>query len=218
MRIILLGCPGAGKGTQAKLISEHYHIPQISTGDILRSAIQNGSELGKKVKSIIENGQLVPDDIVVQLVRERITQDGCSTGFLLDGFPRTIEQARALTDFTTIDSVVDIDVPESEVVKRLSGRRIHAASGRTYHVEFQPPKVAGKDDVTGEDLIQRPDDNEQTVRKRLQVYQTQTSPLRTYYQQLSATNHSPQYIKIVGIGSVAAIKEEIFSVLAKRSI
>lgn len=158
MRIILLGCPGAGKGTQAKLISEKYHVPQISTGDIFRAAIQNHTELGKKIKALVEQGQLVPDDLVIQLVLERIKQADCARGFLLDGFPRTIAQAEALHQHTSIDFIIDIDVPEEEVVKRLSGRRIHPASGRTYHIDYHPPQKEDKDDVTGEPLIQRPDD------------------------------------------------------------
>lgn len=217
MRIILLGCPGAGKGTQAKLISQAYHIPQISTGDTLRAAIQQGSELGKKVKEIVESGQLVPDEIMIQLVQERIKQQDCNNGFLLDGFPRTVAQAEALHQITPIHYVVDIDVPEEEVVKRLSGRRIHPASGRIYHTIYQPPKTADKDDLTGEALIQRPDDSEATVRKRLAVYQTQTSPLRHFYQDFKQPGvQAPQYLKIDGTGSVDEIKNRIFSVLDKH--
>ncbi len=210
MRFILLGCPGAGKGTQAKLITEKYHIPQISTGDILRTAIQQGTPLGKKVKEIVESGHLVPDEVVIQLVLERIQQPDCKNGFLLDGFPRTVAQAEALHQQTPIDYVIDIDVPEEEVIKRLSGRRVHPGSGRTYHLMYQPPRVAGKDDETGEELIQRPDDSEETLHKRLTVYQTQTSPLRDYYQHL---NKHAQYIKVDGIGSVDAITQRIFSAL-----
>lgn len=211
MHLILLGCPGAGKGTQAKFITEKYHIPQISTGDILRSAIQQGTELGKKVKAIVEGGQLVPDDIVIQLVQERIKQPDCKKGFLLDGFPRTVAQAQALEQITSIDYVVDIDVPEEEVVQRLSGRRIHPASGRIYHLINQPPRVENTDDVTGEPLIQRPDDHEETVRKRLAVYQAQTSPLRDYYQHSQLPKL--QYLKINGTRSVDEIKADIFSLL-----
>jgi adenylate kinase len=207
MRIILLGCPGAGKGTQAKLIAEKYHIPQISTGDIFRAAIQNGTELGKKVKAIVDGGQLVPDQIVIELVKERLKQPDCQRGFLLDGFPRTVEQAKALLQLTPIDYVIDIDVPEEEIVRRLSGRRIHPASGRIYHVYSHPPKVANKDDLTGEPLIQRPDDTEETVRKRLGVYQQQTKPLQEYYQSFSG------YQKIDGTGSVGNITATIFSML-----
>lgn len=215
MRLILLGCPGAGKGTQAKLIIDKYHIPQISTGDILRAAIQQGTELGKKVKQIVDSGSLVSDDIVIQLVQERFKQPDCKNGFLLDGFPRTVAQAEALQKITSIDYVIDIDVPEEEIVNRLSGRRVHPASGRTYHVIHQPPKVEGKDDVTGEDLIQRPDDSEETIRKRLAIYQAQTSPLRDYYQhyQASGSEKVPQYIKIDGTQSVDTIKNQIFSLL-----
>lgn len=215
MRLILLGCPGAGKGTQAKLITQQYHIPQISTGDILRAAIQQGSELGKKVKAIVESGQLVPDEIVNQLVIERIQQPDCKNGFLLDGFPRTVAQAEYLRQHTNIDFVIDIDVPSEVIVKRLSGRRIHPASGRIYHVTNQPPKVADKDDVTGEPLIQRPDDSEETVRKRLDVYQTQTSPLRDYYKNFKSTSSepAPKYININGTQPVEEIQQQIFSIL-----
>lgn len=215
MRLILLGCPGAGKGTQAKLIIQRYHIPQISTGDILRAAIQQGTDLGKKVKEIVESGRLVTDEIVIQLVEERIKQADCKNGFLLDGFPRTVVQAEALHKITSIDYVIDIDVPEEEIVKRLSGRRIHPASGRIYHVIYQPPRVADKDDQTGEPLIQRPDDSEETVRKRLAVYQAQTSPLRDYYMHFKGQPgmQIPQYVKIDGTGSVDEIKNKIFSIL-----
>lgn len=211
MRLILLGCPGAGKGTQAKFITEKYHIPQISTGDILRAAIQQDSELGKKVKEIVESGRLVPDEIVIQLVQERIKHPDCKNGFLLDGFPRTIAQAEALHQLTKIDCVIDIDVSEEEVVKRLSGRRVHPASGRTYHILYQPPCIDNKDDITGEPLVQRPDDTEETVRKRLAVYQTQTSPLREHYQHQKGLH----YLKIDGKGSVEDIKNNIFSILDK---
>lgn len=216
MRLILLGCPGAGKGTQAKLITSTYHIPQISTGDILRNAIQKGSDLGKKVKSIVEEGHLVPDDLMIQLVLDRIRQPDCHNGFLLDGFPRTVKQAEALQQHTDIDFVIDIDVPQEEVIKRLSGRRIHPASGRTYHVIYHAPKQEGKDDITGEPLIQRPDDSEETVRKRLAVYDAQTRPLKTYYQHYPHNGKAPTYSIINGIGSVEAIKQQIFSLLEKR--
>lgn len=215
MRLILLGCPGAGKGTQAKLVTEKYNIPQISTGDILRNSIRQETELGKKVKQIVEGGQLVPDEIVIALVQERINQPDAKNGFLLDGFPRTVAQAQALEKLTPIDCVIDIDVPEEEVVKRLSGRRVHPASGRTYHMLYNPPKQEGKDDITGEPLIQRPDDSEETVRKRLQVYQSQTSPLREYYHhyQAKAGVPVPHYGKIDGTGSVDDIKTKVFSIL-----
>ena len=209
MRLILLGCPGAGKGTQAKKISERYHIPQISTGDILRAAIQQGTDLGNKVKTIVDSGQLVPDDTMIELVRNRLNEPDCKTGFLLDGFPRTVEQALALQKLTKLDYVIDIDVPEEEVVKRLSGRRIHPASGRIYHVHSHPPREEGKDDVTGEPLIQRADDTEETVRKRLRVYQTQTAPLRNYYQ----NDKNTKYEMIRGTGSVTDITNKIFSIL-----
>lgn len=215
MRLILLGSPGAGKGTQAKFITARYGIPQISTGDILRAAIQAGSDLGKEVKAIVESGKLVPDELVIALVKDRIQQADCQQGFLLDGFPRTIEQAQALDEITTIDSVIDIEVPAEEIIKRLSGRRIHPASGRIYHISNQPPKVEGKDDVTGEDLIQRPDDAEETVRKRLDVYQEQTSPLRDYYQHFKAKAgaRAPQYVKINGMEAVDDIKQQLFLLL-----
>jgi len=220
MRLILLGCPGAGKGTQATFITEKYHIPQISTGDILRSAIREGSELGKEVKAIVEGGHLVPDEMVIALVQQRIKQPDAAHGFLLDGFPRTVHQAEALQTLTPIDYVIDIDVPEEEIIRRLSGRRIHPASGRIYHVLYNPPKEADRDDITGELLIQRPDDSEETVRKRLQVYQTQTSPLRNYYQHFKTTDgvKMPYYLKIDGTGSVQDIKKTIFSILDKEAV
>lgn len=214
MRLILLGCPGAGKGTQAKLITKKYHIPQISTGDIFRNAIQQESELGRKVKKIVEEGRLVPDDMVIQLVLDRIKQPDCKNGFLLDGFPRTKAQAEALDQATQIDSVIDIEVPEEEIVKRLTGRRIHPASGRIYHIINQPPRVPNKDDVTGEPLIQRSDDTEETVRKRLAVYQNQTSTLKDYYR-LRHNSQAPKYLKIDGTETVDEIGNKIFSLLDK---
>lgn len=216
MRLILLGAPGVGKGTQAKFITQKCHIPQISTGDILRAAIQQGTELGKKVKSMMDNGQLVPDEVVIELVAERTKQADCQNGFLLDGFPRTVPQAEALHRITDIDAVIDIDVPEEEIVKRLTGRRIHQASGRIYHVDYNPPKVAGKDDLTGEELVQRPDDSEETVRKRLTVYQQQTRPLRDFYANFAGHNSTgkiPYYAKIDGTGSVDDITHKVFSIL-----
>lgn len=218
MRLLLLGCPGAGKGTQAKLISERYHIPPISTGDILRSAIQQATDLGNQVKAIVDSGRLVPDEIVIALVRDRIRKPDCKNGFLLDGFPRTVAQAEALQKLTAIDYVIDIDVPEVEVIRRLSGRRIHPASGRIYHIHSNPPREKDKDDVTGEPLIQRPDDSEETVRNRLSVYQNQTHPLREYYAHLAKSSETPhpQYIKIDGTGSVDEIKNSIFTLLDKR--
>lgn len=210
MRLILLGCPGAGKGTQAKFIAEKFHIPQISTGNILRAAIQAGTALGKKAKELVESGQLVPDEMVVQLVRDRLAEPDCQNGFLLDGFPRTIAQAEALAAITSIDYVIDIDVPAEEIVSRLSGRRVHLASGRTYHIIHQPPKMEGIDDVTGEPLIQRNDDSEETIRKRLAVYEEQTMPLRDYYRR-SKTN---AYIEIDGTGTVDDITQQIFNYLS----
>jgi adenylate kinase len=217
MRLILLGCPGAGKGTQAKLITGAFNIPQISTGDILRAAIQQGSELGKKVKAIVDSGQLVPDEIVIKLIEDRIKQADCQHGFLLDGFPRTVKQALALNQLTDIDYVIDIDVPAEEIVKRLSGRRIHPGSGRIYHLTNNPPRVANKDDITDEPLIQRPDDSEETVRKRLQVYIEQTSPLQQFYQHFDAKPGAiiPAYVKIDGTQPVEKIKEQVFSLIVK---
>jgi adenylate kinase len=220
MRLILLGCPGAGKGTQAKFLTEKYHIPQISTGDILRTAIREGTELGKKVKSIIDAGQLVPDEVVIQLVQDRIRQPDAKNGFLLDGFPRTVQQAEALQQLTPIDYVIDIDVPEEEVVKRLSGRRIHPASGRTYHLLYQPPKKTDQDDLTGEPLIQRPDDKEETIRKRLQVYQDQTSPLRDYYRHFKPRMGAPllHYLRMDGMGTVDEITAKLIAALDKETV
>lgn len=216
MRIILLGCPGAGKGTQAKLLAEKYHIPAISTGDIFRTAIQQQTPLGKKVKTIVDSGQLVPDEIVIDLIKERLLQSDCKQGFLLDGFPRTVGQAEALQQFTTIDYVIDIEVPEEEIVRRLSGRRIHPGSGRVYHIDSHPPKISNQDDVTGEALVQRPDDREETILKRLQVYQEQTHPLREYYQHLpNYPDHpAPRYVKIDGKGSINTIMASLAIVLS----
>lgn len=215
MRLILLGAPGVGKGTQAKFITEKYHIPAISTGDILRAAIHQGTELGKKVKGIMDSGQLVPDEVVIELVAERTKQSDCANGFLLDGFPRTVNQAQALQQITDIDAVVDIDVPENEIIRRLTGRRIHQASGRIYHIDSNPPQIAGKDDLTGEDLIQRVDDSEETVRKRLTVYQEQTKPLRDFYANFAAhqTGNAPRYAKIDGTGTVDDITQKVLSIL-----
>jgi len=220
MRLILLGGPGAGKGTQANLIKEHYSIPQISTGDMLRAAVKAGTELGLKAKAVMESGGLVPDDVIIGLVKERIEAPDCKKGFLFDGFPRTIPQADAMKDAgVAIDAVVDIDVPDAEIIKRMSGRRVHLASGRTYHVIFNPPKEEGKDDVTGEPLIQREDDQEETVRKRLEVYHAQTEPLIGYYRNWEATGEAaaPKYIRIEGVGKVDQIRDSIFAALGKLS-
>lgn len=216
MRVILLGGPGAGKGTQANYIKEKYSIPQISTGDMLRAHVKAGSDLGKAAKKIMDEGGLVSDDIIMGMVKERIAEDDCKNGFLFDGFPRTIPQAQALKQANVpIDAVVEIDVPDDEIIKRMSGRRVHLASGRTYHVTFNPPKEEGKDDVTGEPLIQREDDQEETVRARLKVYHDQTKPLVQFYSKWagSGDTDAPQYHKITGVGSVDSIRDEIFSAL-----
>lgn len=214
MRLILLGGPGAGKGTQANYIKEKYQIPQISTGDMLRAAVKAGTELGKKAKEVMDSGRLVSDDIILGLVKERIKEDDCKKGFLFDGFPRTIPQADAMKDAgVPIDAVVDIDVPDAEIIKRMSGRRVHLASGRTYHIVFNPPKVEGKDDETGEPLIQRDDDQEETVRKRLDIYHDQTEPLIDYYKKWESSGEpgAPKYIKVEGVGKVNEIRDSIFS-------
>jgi adenylate kinase len=216
MRLILLGGPGAGKGTQANFIKERYQIPQISTGDMLRAAVKAGTELGKKAKELMDSGQLVPDDVIIGLVKERIKEPDCENGFLFDGFPRTIPQADAMKDAgVVIDAVVEIDVPDEEIIRRMSGRRVHLASGRTYHVAFNPPKVEGKDDITGEPLIQRDDDHEETVRKRLSVYHAQTEPLVGYYKSWAANGapNAPKHIRIEGIGKVEQIRDQIYKAL-----
>jgi len=213
--MILLGAPGVGKGTQAKLVMDKYGIPQISTGDMLREAIKAGTALGEKVKAVLESGALVTDEIIIDLVKERITQPDCEKGFLFDGFPRTIPQAQALVDENiAIDSVIEIKVPEEEIVKRLSGRRVHLDSGRIYHVLFDPPKVEGKDDETGEALIQRDDDTEETINERLKVYVEQTEPLVLFYQRLSdEIDSSLTYDAIDGLGSTEEISNKIFTIL-----
>jgi len=216
MRLILLGAPGAGKGTQAAYICKKYGIPQISTGDMLRAAVKAGTEMGLAAKKVMDAGGLVGDDIIIGLVKERITQPDCAEGFLFDGFPRTIPQADAMkTAGVKLDYVLEIDVPDASIIQRMSGRRVHVASGRTYHVVFNPPKVEGKDDVTGEDLIQRADDAEETVRKRLEVYQSQTRPLVDYYSQWAATGDAaaPQYRAISGTGTVDEITARAFAAL-----
>lgn len=216
MRLILLGGPGAGKGTQANHIKEQYQIPQISTGDMLRAAVKAGTELGKEAKGFMDSGGLVPDEVIIGLVKERIKESDCEKGFLFDGFPRTIPQADAMKEAgVPIDAVVDINVPDEEIIKRMSGRRAHLASGRTYHIVFNPPKVEGKDDVTGEDLVQRDDDKEDTVRKRLDVYHDQTEPLIDYYKNWESTGEAgaPKYVRVEGVGKVDEIKESVFTAL-----
>lgn len=215
MRVILLGAPGAGKGTQAGFITKKFAIPQISTGDMLRAAVKAESPLGLKVKNVMATGGLVSDDIIIDLIKERIQADDCANGFLFDGFPRTIPQAEALRDAgVEIDHVIEIAVEDEEIVSRIAGRRMHPASGRTYHVEHNPPKVAGKDDETGEDLIQREDDKEETVRHRLSVYHSQTKPLVAFYQDLAAVNGTPKYSAIAGVGSVEQITAKVMAALA----
>ena len=216
MRLILLGPPGAGKGTQAAVITKTYNIPQISTGDMLRAAVKAGSPLGLEAKKVMDSGGLVSDDIIIGLVKDRLKQDDCANGYLFDGFPRTIPQAEAMKDAgVQIDVVLEIDVPDQDIISRMSGRRVHTASGRTYHVHFNPPKVEGKDDVTGEDLIQRDDDREETVRKRLEVYHAQTRQLVDYYGKWAASGASgaPRYRKISGQGAVDAISERVLEAL-----
>lgn len=216
MRLILLGAPGAGKGTQASFIKEKFGIPQISTGDMLRAAVKAGTPLGLAAKKVMDAGGLVSDDIIIGLVKDRLTQPDCANGYLFDGFPRTVPQADAMKDAgVSIDYVLEIDVPDSAIIERMSGRRVHVASGRTYHVTFNPPKVAGSDDVTGEELIQRDDDKEETVRKRLEVYHNQTKVLLNYYGDWAKSGQSgaPQYRKIAGVGSVDEIRDRVFTAL-----
>ena len=224
MRIILLGAPGAGKGTQAQYIKDRYGIPQISTGDMLRAAVKAGTELGLKAKAIMDAGQLVTDELIIAMVKERLSQADCKNGYLLDGFPRTIPQADAMRqNGIGVDHVVEFVVEDEEIVKRLSGRRVHAASGRVYHIEYNPPKVADKDDVTGEPLMQRDDDKEATVRKRLEVYHTQTKPLIDYYRNwsesgdaVSATDQAPSYIRVEGVGPMEQVRDHIFEALEAK--
>ena len=216
MRLILLGPPGAGKGTQAAVITKSFNIPQISTGDMLRAAVKAGSPLGLEAKKVMDSGGLVSDDIIIGLVKDRLKQDDCANGYLFDGFPRTIPQAEAMKEAgVQIDVVLEIDVPDQDIVSRMSGRRVHTASGRTYHVHFNPPKVEGKDDVTGEDLIQRDDDREETVRKRLEVYHAQTRQLVDYYGNwaTSGASAAPRYRKISGQGAVDAISARVLEAL-----
>ncbi|MCB1671014.1 MAG: adenylate kinase [Gammaproteobacteria bacterium] len=214
MRIILLGAPGAGKGTQAAYITGKFGIPQISTGDMLRAAVKEQSELGKQVEAVMASGGLVTDDTIIALVKDRIRQDDCANGFLFDGFPRTIPQAEALLDSgVPIDVVLEIHVDDEEIVERMSGRRVHLDSGRVYHVTNNPPEIEGKDDVTGEPLIQRDDDKEETVRKRLQVYHEQTKPLVNFYTNLQAQGNPVKVVSINGSGSVDAIREKVMDAL-----
>lgn len=213
MKIILLGAPGSGKGTQARFICERYGIPQISTGDMLRAAVREGTEVGKKARQIMEAGELVPDAIILELIRDRIARPDCARGFLLDGFPRTLAQAEGLeTMDVQIDSVIEIAVPDHEIVKRLSGRRIHPASGRVYHLLYNPPREDCKDDITGEPLIQRDDDREETVRRRLEVYRHQTASLTDFYRQ-RAQQGSVRFFSVSGLGGVEEIRGRIFQIL-----
>ena len=214
MRVILLGAPGAGKGTQAQFICEKYSIPQISTGDMLRAAVKAESPLGLQVKDLMASGGLVSDDIIIAIVKERITESDCEKGFLFDGFPRTIPQAEAMVSAgVDIDYVIEIDVDDEEIVGRLSGRRVHAESGRIYHVIYNPPKVAGKDDESGEDLIQRADDSEETVRKRLGIYHDQTKPLVAFYKQFEVKNSATKYVHVPGVGSLKEITAKLMASL-----
>ena len=217
MRLILLGAPGAGKGTQAAFICQKFGIPQISTGDMLRAAVKAGTEMGLAAKKIMDAGGLVSDDIIIGLVKERLTQPDCANGFLFDGFPRTLPQADALKAAgVKLDVVLEIDVPEEAIIDRMSGRRVHVASGRTYHVKYNPPKAEGRDDATGEPLIQRDDDREDTVKERLRVYHDQTEPLIDYYSTWAEQggDDAPRYVKVTGIGSVDGIRDEIIAKLS----
>lgn len=219
MRILLLGLPGSGKGTQAQFLIERYGIPQISTGDMLREAIKTGSALGREAKAYIDRGALVPDPVVIGLVNERIARPDCARGFIMDGFPRTLPQADALRAAdVNFNVVVEIAVPDAEILKRLGGRRVHPPSGRSYHVVFNPPKVDGKDDVTGEPLVQRADDNEETVNKRIASYHAQTKPLVAYYQQWVASGapQAPRVLQINGLGAVETIRDQILAAIAAQ--
>ncbi|MBC3869245.1 adenylate kinase [Undibacterium oligocarboniphilum] len=218
MRLILLGAPGAGKGTQANYIKEKFNIPQISTGDMLRAAVKAGTPLGLEAKKVMDAGGLVSDDIIIGLVKDRLKQADCANGYLFDGFPRTIPQADAMKEAgVAIDYVLEIDVPDEAIIDRMSGRRVHPASGRTYHVKYNPPKTAGKDDVTGEELIQRDDDQEETVKKRLAVYHEQTEVLVGYYGNWAKSGQpgAPKYRKIAGVGAVEAIRDNAFAALSE---
>lgn len=215
MRLILLGGPGAGKGTQATFIKERFGIPQVSTGDMLRAHVKAGTELGVAAKKIMDSGALVSDEIIIGMVKERIKEPDCAKGFLFDGFPRTIPQADALKNAgVPLDFVVEVAVDDALIIERISGRRSHVASGRTYHLKFNPPKVSGKDDVTGEDLVQRDDDKEETIKKRLSVYHEQTEPLVGYYSQWARSDPSaPRYVKVDGLGTMEEVRERIFTAL-----
>ena len=216
MQIILLGAPGAGKGTQAQFISKHLDIPQISTGDMLRAAVANKTELGLKAKVLMEKGELVPDELILDLVKDRINEKDCENGFLFDGFPRTLDQAGALKEKgVSIDCVIEIIVNDEEIIQRMSGRRVHPASGRTYHIKHNPPKQENIDDATGEPLIQRPDDNEETVKKRLAIYHEQTYPLVEFYKSVSNDKSSTSYVEINGIGSIDDIQSQILDNIKK---
>lgn len=217
MRLILLGGPGAGKGTQATFITKKFNIPQISTGDMLRAAVKAGTPLGLQAKGIMDAGGLVSDEIIIGLIKDRLQENDCANGYLLDGFPRTIPQADAMRENNIdVDYVVEINVDDSEIIKRMSGRRAHLASGRTYHIEYNPPKQDGIDDITGEPLVQREDDKEETVKNRLNIYHEQTEPLINYYQDFAKSNDatSPKYIRILGVGSVEEIRDTILSKLS----
>jgi len=216
MRIILLGAPGAGKGTQAQFLTEKYSIPQISTGDMLRAAVKAGTPLGIEAKKVMDAGELISDEIIIGLVKERVAESDCKNGYLLDGFPRTIPQADAMKENNIdVDFVVEIDVDDSEIIKRMAGRRMHMASGRTYHIVYNPPKTEGKDDATGEELVQREDDKEETVKQRLDVYHSQTKPLIEYYSGWASTGESkaPKYVAVAGVGSLNDIRNSIFKSL-----
>lgn len=215
MRLMMLGAPGAGKGTQAQFLTEHFDIPQISTGDMLRASIRAGAPLGMEAKGYMDAGQLVPDDLIIRMVQARIAESDCKNGFLLDGFPRTLAQAEALAAAgVALDAVIEIDVPFATIIERMAGRRVHPASGRTYHVTYNPPKVAGKDDETGEELIQRDDDKEETVKKRLDVYAAQTQPLVDFYSQKASASAGLTYLKVDGTKEISVVKAEILAALA----
>lgn len=213
MRIILLGMPGAGKGTQARYLTKRFDVPQISTGDMLRAEVKTGTQLGLEAKKFMDAGALVPDSVVIKMAEARVKLPDCAQGFVIDGFPRTLAQAEALLSAGIgIDYVIDIQTPDEEILRRMSGRRVHPPSGRTYHVDFNPPKVAGHDDVTGEPLVQRPDDQVETVRKRIDTYHAQTKPLVDYYRNLAGAG-APRYVKINGVGAVEAVRDSIFAAL-----